>query len=166
MEFRHLRPSDLHGPIDLPGMDAWLTGLGPLDTVLLILAPGGTGKAAAVGAIAEKSEREVVLCNLLQILDYADSDHQLHNLLVACESHQHKVVYLDKIDRLIDTWDRQHPEHRGRVAATIRDWIRAKRGALQAEGTTVIFTGRDADVVPPDLMAACDKVLTPEVALR
>src|SRR4051794_11650736 len=82
MEFRHLRPSDLHGPIDLPGMDAWLTGLGPLDTVLLILAPGGTGKAAAVGAIAEKSEREVVLCNLLQILDYADSDHQLHNLLV------------------------------------------------------------------------------------
>src|SRR5437764_14418976 len=73
MQFRHLRPSDLHGTIDLPGLNAWLTSLGPLDTVLLILAPAGTGKAAAVGAIAEKFEHEVVLCDLLQILDYADT---------------------------------------------------------------------------------------------
>jgi AAA+ superfamily predicted ATPase len=166
MEFRHLRPSDLHGPVDIPGLDAWLKSLGPLDTTLLILAPGGTGKAAAVGAIAEKLDREVVLCNLLQMLDYADTDHQLHNLLVACESHQHKVVYLDKLDRLIEGWDRQHPDLRGRVAATIRDWIRTRRGALQAEGTTVVFTGREPALVPPDLIAACDKVLTAEAVAR
>src|SRR5438270_738328 len=105
MQFRHLRPSDLHGSTDLPGLDAWLNSLGPLDTVLLILAPPGTGKAAAVGAIAEKLEHEVVLCDLLQTLDYPDADHQLHNLLVACESHQKKVIYLDKVDRLIESWD-------------------------------------------------------------
>jgi hypothetical protein len=166
MEFRHLRPTDLHGPVDIPGLDAWIRSLGPLDTALLILAPGGSGKAAAVGAVAEKFDREVVLCNLLQMLDYPDTDHQLHNLLVACESHQHKIVYLDKLDQLIAAWDRQHPEHRGRVAATIRDWVRAKRGALQAESTTVVFTGRDPGLVPPDLIAACDKILTPETVAR
>jgi hypothetical protein len=163
MQFRHLRPSDLHGTVDLPGLDSWLASLGPLDTVLMILAPPGTGKAAAVGAIAEKFEHEVVLCDLLQILDYADTDHQLHNVLVACEAQQRKVAYLDKIDRLIEGWDRQHPDDRGRVAATMRDWIRSERGALQAAGTIIVFAGRDASLVPPDLMAACDKVLTPEV---
>jgi AAA+ superfamily predicted ATPase len=162
MQFRHLRPTDLHGTVDLPGLDAWLKSLGPLDTVLLVLAPAGTGKAAAVGAVAEKFQREVVLCNLLETLDYSDTDHQLHNLLVACESHGKKIVYLDKLDRLIEGWDRQHPELRGRVAATIRDWIRSRHGALQAAGTIVVFTGRDASLVPPDLITACDKVLTPE----
>src|SRR4051794_24041882 len=109
MQFRHLRAADLDGCAELPGLSEWLNELRPEQCAFLLLAPAGTGKSAAVGSVARKTGKSVVMCNLLQVLEYPDSPHQLHNLLVACETQRDTVLYLDKIDELIDTWNQEHP---------------------------------------------------------
>src|SRR5207249_4084535 len=81
--FRHLRASDLDGCSEFPGLSQWLNDLNPEQCALLLLAPPGTGKTAAVGSIARKTGKPVVMCNLVQVLEYPDSPHQLRNLLVA-----------------------------------------------------------------------------------
>ena len=69
MHFRNLSPSDLDAPMDLTGLREWIGGLRPTDVALLILAPGGTGKGAAVGRIAGQRNEEVMLCNLMEVLE-------------------------------------------------------------------------------------------------
>jgi ATPase family associated with various cellular activities (AAA) len=157
MQFRHLHASDLEGPIDLPGLREWIAGLTPRHAALLLLAPAGTGKTAAVGAIARHLGREVVLCNLLEVLDAPDNTHQLENLLIACETHPHHLVFLDKLDGFLEAWDRQHPDATGRAASIIGEWLRKRKDNLLAAAITVIFVGRDARSVPDTIVSACDQ---------
>jgi hypothetical protein len=159
MQFRHLHPSDLEGPIDLPGLRDWVAGLTPQDATLLITAPAGTGKTAAVGAIAKQLGRDVVLCNLKELLDAPDNAHQLENLLIACESHTNHVVFLDRLDHFLEAWDLRHPNSPGGAATVISNWLRKRRDNLVAAAIAVVLVGRNADRVPGALIAACDKRL-------
>lgn len=160
MQFRHLRPSDLDGAAEFPGLTDWLSGLRPEQCSLLLLAPAGTGKTAAVGSVARKTGKPIVMCNLLQVLEYPDSPHQLHNLLVACETQRNSVLYLDKVDEMIDTWNREHPNDESQLASMLGEWLHAARTRLKEEGSMVICTGRDPARVPGNLQESFDSVLT------
>jgi AAA+ superfamily predicted ATPase len=159
MQFRHLQPSDLEGPIDLPGLRDWVAQLTPKDAALLITAPAGTGKTAAVGAIAAQLGRKVVLCNLKELLEAPDNAHQLENLLIACETHPNHVVFLDRLDHFLEAWDLRHPDTPGRAGSVISNWLRAHKDNLIAAGITVVLVGRSASAVPETLATACDKTL-------
>jgi hypothetical protein len=159
MDFRRLRAQDLDGSTELPKFQDWIANITPEDTVLLITAPAGTGKAAAVGAIARRTEREVVLCNLMQVLDYEDSEHQLENLLRACEAHSQVVVYLDKIDKLIAEWSRKHPDNPQHLSERLTAWISEHRPRFREHNSTLVFTGRLADQIPSEFQQVVDKSL-------
>ena len=160
MQFRHLRASDLECSTEFPGLAECLDRLDGNQCALLLLAPPGTGKTGAVGSIARKTGKPVVMCNLLQVLEYPDSPHQLRNLLVACETQRNSVLYLDKLDELIDSWDREHPNETGRMAGLIEEWLQRSRQRLCDEHSLAIFTGRDASRVPQSLRSTFDRVLT------
>lgn len=161
MQFRHLRAADLDGSADVPGLAAdLLNNLNAEQCAFLLLAPPGTGKSAAVGSLAKKTGKSVVMCNLLQVLEYPDSAHQLKNLLLACQSQRDTLVYLDKVDELIETWNRDHPEELSRMADQIKEWLDGARGQLIEEGSMVICTGRNASLVPGELRSSFDRVVT------
>jgi hypothetical protein len=160
MQFRHLRASDLDGCSEFPGLSEWLDNLDSEQCALLLLAPPGTGKTAAVGSIARKTGKQVVMCNLLQVLEYPDSPHQLQILLVAIGNQRDSILYLDKVDELIDTWDREHPNETGRMAGLLKEWLEGARGRLREEGALVVCTGRVASRVPNSLRSSFDRVLT------
>ena len=160
MQFRHLRAADLEGCSEFPGLSEWLDTMQPDQCALLLLAPAGTGKTAAVGSVARRTGKPVVMCNLMQVLEYPDSPHQLENLLVACATQRQSVLYLDKVDELIDTWNREHPEETSRLANMLKQWIDSARPRLREEGSLVICTGRDPQRVPGDLRSSFDRVLT------
>lgn len=159
MHFRHLHASDLEGPIDLPGVRDWIAGITPQHTALLLMAPAGTGKTAAVGAIAKKLGREVVLCNLKELLEESDDGHQLENLLVACETHPRHVIFLDKVDGFLSVWAKRHPDSPGQAAELLADWLTRHKDNLLAAGITVVLVGRDDSAVPDRLTSACDATL-------
>jgi AAA+ superfamily predicted ATPase len=160
MQFRHLRADDLEGCSEFPGITEWLDNLQPDQCAFLLLAPAGTGKTAAVGSVARKTGKPVVMCNLMQVLEYPDSPHQLENLLVACATQRDSVLYLDKVDELIETWNREHPEETSRLANMLREWLDNTRTRLRDEGSLVICTGRDPKRVPGELRSSFDRVLT------
>lgn len=166
MQFRHLHASDLEGPIDLPLLRDWIAGLSPQHSALLLTAPAGTGKSAAVGAIAKRLGREVVLCNLQELLEDADNGHQLENVLIACETHPNHLVCLDKLDGFLAAWDRRHPETPGRAAKVLGDWLRRRKENLLAAGITVVLVGRDAAAIPETITAACDTAFQESPALK
>jgi hypothetical protein len=159
MQFRHLHASDLEGPIDLPGLRDWIGGITPQHTALLLMAPAGTGKTPAVGAIAKRLGRDVVLCNLQELLEDSDNGHQLENLLVACETHPRHVIFLDKLDGFLTLWARRHPDAPSRAGELLADWLKRHKDNLTAAGITVVLVGRDAGKVPGGLTAACDATL-------
>jgi hypothetical protein len=159
MQFRHLHASDLEGPIDLPGVRDWIGGITPQHAALLLMAPAGTGKTAAVGAIAQRLGREVVLCNLQELLEDSDNGHQLANLLIACETHPKHVIFLDKLDGFLHLWARRHPDAPGRAGELLADWLKRHKDNLLASGITVMLVGRDDSVVPDALASACDATL-------
>jgi hypothetical protein len=158
MHFRNLSPADLEAPMDLPGLRDWIGRLKPSDVALLILAPAGTGKSAAVGHIARRREEDVMLCNLMEVLDAPNPEQQLAGLLIACETQRQEMCYLDKLDRLLETWDRQRPEQAGRLAEQVRVWLEAKKTQLRDRNDAVVFTGRNADAIPDSLRRAFDAV--------
>src|SRR5947208_7213119 len=140
MHFRNLTPRDLEAPMELSGLREWIGGLRPTDVALLILAPGGTGKGAAVGRIAGERNEEVMLCNLMEVLEAPNPEQQLASLLVACETQRKELCYLDKLDRLLETWDREHPEQAGKLAEQVRLWLEKKKTELVARNDAVVFT--------------------------
>ncbi len=160
MQFRHLRADDLDGSSELPGLSAWLDELRPDQCAFLLLAPPGTGKSAAVGSVARKTGKRVVMCNLMQVFEYPDPPHQMENLLLACATQRGTLLYLDKVDELLGTWAREHPEDSGRLASLLKEWIDGSRDRLREEGTVVVCTGRKPALVPDDLRASFDRVLT------
>src|SRR5205085_2458718 len=106
MRFRNVRAEELECSVDIPGLNEWLRSTGATDASVLILAPPGTGKAAAVGRLAHRLGRDVVLCNLMELFDYDDPEHQLENLLRICEVQKSCVIYLDKLDKALTQWQR------------------------------------------------------------
>src|SRR5437867_770620 len=52
MQFRHLRAADLEGSAEFPGLAEWIENLTPEQCSILLLAPAGSGKTAAVGTVA------------------------------------------------------------------------------------------------------------------
>ena len=157
MRFRNLTAEELEGSTDIPGLREWLTSIGATDTAVLILAPPGTGKAAAVGKLAHRLGRNVVLCNLMELLDYDDPQHQLENLLRICEAQRNTVIYLDKLDKALTAWSRGGPADG--LANTLESWLAHARPKLLDDGTVVVFTGREQGVLPESLLAKFDKKL-------
>jgi ATPase family protein associated with various cellular activities (AAA) len=158
MHFRNLTHADLEAPMDLPGLRDWIGALKPTDVALLILAPAGSGKSAAVGHIAHRRGEAVMLCNLMEVLEAPEPEQQLASLLIACETQREELCYLDKLDRLLETWDRQRPDRAGRLAEQVRDWLERKKPVLVERNDAVVFTGRKADAIPESLRRAFDQV--------
>jgi SpoVK/Ycf46/Vps4 family AAA+-type ATPase len=158
MKFRNLRAEELEGSVDIPGLDDWLRSTGATDAAVMIMAPPGTGKAAAVGRLARRLGRNVVLCNLMELLDYDDPPHQLENLLRLCEAQRHSVIYLDKLDKTLERW-RSRPENGDALVRRLAQWLEDARTRLRDDECTVVFTGRDPAQVPGALSERFDKAL-------
>jgi SpoVK/Ycf46/Vps4 family AAA+-type ATPase len=157
MRFRNLRAEELEGSTDIPGLNDWLRSTGATDTAVLILAPPGTGKAAAVGKLARRLDRNVVLCNLMEIFDYDDPHHQMENLLRICEAQRQSVIYLDKLDKALERSERNGDG--SILARTLESWLGRAKPKLLEDECTVVFTGRTRDAVPASLIQNFDKTL-------
>jgi hypothetical protein len=158
MQFRNVRAEELEGSVDIPGLNDWIRSIGATDATALILAPPGTGKAAAVGRLAHRLGRDVVLCNLMELFDNDDPQHQLENLLRLCESQRESVIYLDKLDKALVHWARTHNGDMG-LAGTLEGWLDHAKPRLLDDECTVVFTGRERGTVPESLVQKFDKCL-------
>jgi hypothetical protein len=158
MQFRNLQAEELDGSVDIPGLKDWLHTVGATDCTVLILAPAGTGKAAAVGKLAHRLGRDVVLCNLMELFDYDDPEHQFANLLRICEAQRNKVLYLDKLDKAIARWE-QKDGALPSLTSMLEDWLGKSHQRLLDDECTVVFTGRERGAVPETLAAKFDKAL-------
>ena len=159
MRFRNLRAEELEGSTDIPGLNDWLRSTGATDATVLILAPPGTGKAAAVGRLACRLGRNVLLCNLMELFDYDDPQHQLENLLRLCEVQRNSVIYLDKLDKAL-AHRSQAGEDGSALAATLEKWLGGSiKERLLEDECTLVFTGRDRAAVPESLVEKFDKTL-------
>lgn len=158
MQFRNVRAEELEGSTDIPGLEEWLHGIGATDAAVLILAPPGTGKAAAVGKLAHRLGRDVLLCNLMELFDHDEPSRQLENLLRLCEAQRDAVIYFDKLDKAAERWSR---DEQGAVfTEMLSQWLSGAKARLLDDACTVVFTGRDAEGVPGGLKKAFDKILS------
>lgn len=158
MRFRNVRAEELEGSTDIPGLDEWLRAIGATDATILILAPPGTGKAAAVGKLSHRLGRNVVLCNLMELFDHDDPKRQLDNLLRICEAQKQSVIYLDKLDKALERWTRISGGNNS-LAATLESWLPGAKEKLLEDECTVVFTGREQGAVPDGLLQRFDKCL-------
>lgn len=157
MQFRNVRAEELEGSTDIPGLEEWLHGIGATDAAVLILAPPGTGKAAAVGKLAHRLGRDVLLCNLMELFDHDEPSRQLENLLRLCEAQRDAVIYFDKLDKAAERWSRD--EKGAAFTEMLSQWLSGAKPRLLDDACTVVFTGRDAGGVPGGLKKAFDKTL-------
>jgi hypothetical protein len=157
MQFRNVRAEELEGSVDIPGLNDWLRSIGATDATAVILAPPGTGKAAAVGRLAHRLGRDVVLCNLMELFDYEEPQRQFENLLRICGSQKNAVIYLDKLDKALERW----PSADGKpsLSALLEKWLPETHQRLLDDECMVVFTGRDRGSVPAHLVQAFDKAL-------
>jgi AAA+ superfamily predicted ATPase len=156
MRFRNLHAEELEGSVDIPGLNDWLRTTGATDSAVLILAPPGTGKAAAVGRLAHRLGRDVLICNLMELFDYDDPQHQLENLLRLCEAQRESVIYLDKLDKALAHSSQQDSAP---LVATLGNWLEKSKDKLREDNCTVVFTGRERTGVPDHLVQKFDKAL-------
>jgi hypothetical protein len=157
MQFRNVRAEELEGSVDIPGLNDWLRFTGATDTTVLILAPPGTGKAAAVGKLAHRLGRDVVLCNLMELFDNDDPSRALANLLRICESQRNSVIYLDKLDKALVAWERKQGQDG--LSSQLGEWLDRAKPKLLEDECTVVFTGRERAGVPAVLTEKFDKAL-------
>ncbi|MFN3648074.1 MAG: AAA family ATPase [Armatimonadota bacterium] len=158
MHFRNLHADELKGSVDIPGLNDWLVQTGATDAAVLILAPPGTGKAAAVGRIADRLGRDVLMCNLMELFENHDAQHQLENLLRLCEAQKNSVMYLDKLDAALAKWKKLH-EGDDSLAKTLCSWLRQSKEKLVNDECLLVFTGRDQSAVPQELISCFNKAL-------
>ena len=158
MQFRNWRAEELEGSVDIPGLNDWLRSIGATDATALILAPPGTGKAAAVGRLAHRLGRDVVLINLMELFDYDDPQRQLDNLLRICEAQRNSVIYLDKLDKALERWARTHDGSTD-LTQRLETWLGTAHSKLLEDECTLVFTGRDRESVPDTLVQKFDKSL-------
>ena len=158
MQFRNLRAEELEGSVDIPGLNDWLRSTGATDATVLILAPSGTGKAAAVGKLACRLGRDVVLCNMMELFEGEEPQRQLENLLRICAAQRHSVIYLDKFDRALTQWAKTHDGDQS-LATVIENWLGSTKEKLLEDECTVVCTGQDRAAVPESLIGSFDKAL-------
>lgn len=157
MQFRNLRAEELEGAVEMPEFESWLHTIGATDTAVLIVAPPGTGKAAAVGCVAHRLARRVILCDLTELLESADPVRQLDNVLRVCQAQRDTVLYLDKLDRALV---RAEPNGQsGELADHLASWLERSRSTLLESACTVVCTGRDQTALPAHLLSRFDKTL-------
>jgi len=154
MQFKNVKASELSGRVELPGLSDWIQSLTGHEAALLIAAPRGTGKTAAVGAIAARLQRDVMQCDLLQIFEYPDSREALRDLLTIVENLRSIVFQADGIGRVADRFREQ-----GDTAALddMRDWLADKKARLDSRDVVLVATGRRLDSLPEDLRARFDR---------
>ncbi len=157
MRFRNLQAEELEGSTDIPGLDTFLRSIGATDAAVLILAPPGTGKAAAVGKLAHRLGREVVLCNLMEIFDHDEPMRQAENLLRLCEAEKQRVIYLDKLDKALERSSRESGD--GFLTQSLEQWLSTAKPRLLEDECTVVFTGRSEGGIPESLVRCFDKTL-------
>jgi len=157
MRFRNLHAEELEGSVDIPGLDDWLHKIGATDATVLITAPAGSGKAAAVGRLAHRLGRNVVLANLMELFDHDDPPRQLDNLLRLCASERNMVIYLDKLDKALVQASREGAND---VVTHLEQWLGDTRQRLLDDECTVVFTGRDAGAIPQSIISKFDKTLS------
>jgi hypothetical protein len=157
MQFRNVRAEELEGSVDIPGLNDWLRFTGATDATVLILAPPGTGKAAAVGRLAHRLGRDVVLCNLMELFDNDDPSRAFNNLLRICEAQRNSVIYLDKLDKALGAWERKQGQDG--LGTQLEAWLERAKPKLLEDECTVVFTGRDRGAVPQSLVEKFDKAL-------
>jgi len=157
MQFRNLRAEDLEGSVEIAGLDPWMRSIGATDASVLIVAPPGTGKAAAVGRLAHRLGRNVLLCNLLELFDCDDPRRQLASLLRICEAQRRSVVYLDKLDKALARWAESGDGES--LETMLEGWLGGARQRLLDDECTVVFTGGDRQAVPERLVRQFDKSL-------
>lgn len=157
MRFRNLRAEELEGSAEIEGLEDWLRTTGATDASVLILAPAGTGKAAAVGRLAHRLGRDVLLCNLMELFDHAEPERQLDGLLRLCASQRHSVIYLDKLDKALGQAEKSGSD--SAFVDRLAGWLSESRSRLLDDECTVVFTGREPDGVPEPLRSRFDKCL-------
>ncbi len=157
MQFRNIQAEELEGSVEIAGLDEWLRSIGATDATVLIVAPSGSGKAAAVGRLAHRLGRRVLICDLTELMDYDEPARQLDNLLRICEAQKDTVVYLDKLDRALAKAGRAGQAEM--LVGHLDSWLTGAHTRLLDSSATVVFTGRDAKVVPQSLLQRFDKPL-------
>ncbi len=157
MQFKNLKASELDGRVELPGLNEWIESLNGTEAALLIAAPAGTGKTAAVGAIARKLERDVMQCDLLQVFEYPDSREAFRDLLTIIENLRSIVFQAEGIGRLGGRF-----QEAGDASALdlMRDWLADKKDRLRSRGVVLVATARSLNGLPEDLLAQFDKVFS------
>lgn len=158
MQFKNVKASELDGRVDLPGLAEWVESLSGDEAAVLITAPAGTGKTAAVGAIARRLNRDVMQCDLLQVFNYPDSAEALRNILTIAENVRSVVFQADGIDRLSDRF--RKADNAGPLE-DVRQWLAEKKDVLRSHGAVFIATGRSVSRVPEELRAQFDQSFTP-----
>jgi hypothetical protein len=111
-----------------------------------------------VGRLARRLDRNVLLCNLMELFDSDDPPHQLENLLRLCDVQRHSVIYLDKLDKALEQWEKSHTGDHA-MDGTLEAWLGRAREKLLEDECTVVFTGRDRHGVPESLVSKFDKAL-------
>lgn len=154
MQFKNVKASELEDRVELPGLADWIDRLSPDTVAVLITAPAGTGKTAAVGAIAPKLQRDVMQCDLLQVFEYPDSREALRSILTIAENLRATLFQADGIDRLLERF-RQLGD--ADAAAELRSWLADKKERLRSHGVVFVATGRQEHVIPEDLRAQFDE---------
>lgn len=155
MQFKNLKASEWEGHVDLTGLAAWVEALRGDEVALLIVAPAGTGKTAAVAAIANKLKRDVMQCDLLQVFSYPDSREALRNILTIAENLHHIVFQAEGIDRASQ---RLREAGADNALEEMREWLAAKKAHLREREVVFVATGRQAEAVPEELRAQFEKV--------
>ena len=158
MQFKNLKASEFEGRVDLPGLVDWVAGLSGKETALLIPAPAGTGKTAAVGAIAHKMEHDGMQCDLLQVFRYPDSREALRSILAIVQNLRSIVFQADGIDRLGERF-----LEAGDASAVdeVSHWLADNKATLLERGVTFVATGRKLDAVSEDLRSHFDSIFVP-----
>lgn len=159
MQFKNLKASELDGQVELPGLAEWVNSLSGQETALLITAPAGTGKTAAVGMIARKLERDVMACDLLQVFEYPDSRDVLRNILTIAANLRSLVFLAEGLDRLLERFQKAGDSG---VAEEISNWLADKKDRMHSYGVTFVATGRTMNTVPQELRAQFDNAFSLE----
>ncbi len=154
MQFKNLKASEVEGRVDVPGLADWLDNLSGGEASVLITAPAGTGKTAAVGAIARKLHHDVMQCDLLQVFRYPDSKEALRSILAIADNLRAVVFQADGIDRLAERFRESGDPS---ALEELRHWLAEKRDSLRAKGVSFVATGRKMSALPDDLRAEFEK---------